>query len=215
MKFELKKEIPAILIAILPFVYLAFVWNTLPDEVPIHWNAKGEIDGWGSKYSLVWLSGLLTLLLYFIFLLVPFIDPKKKLAQMGGKFHSFKLVLLGFMSILSIYIIYSAASAELTNPGFITALVGVMFVVMGNYMKTIKPNYFLGIRTPWTLENEQVWRSTHELASKLWFVGGLLVMVSSFLLPPFANMFVMIGIIAVITLVPIIYSYRLFQKLKG
>ena len=102
----LKKELPIIGIVLLPFVYLAYIWNSLPEQVPMHWNLKGEIDDWGSKYSLIGLVFLLPVLTYVLMLVVPKIDPKKNMESMGGKYNQFKFILVAFMSVLALVIIY-------------------------------------------------------------------------------------------------------------
>lgn len=139
----------------------------MPQVVPIHWNIKGEIDGYANKGMLLLLPILLPLLVYIIFLIIPMIDPKNKLSQMGNKFQNIKVLVTVFMSVLALFIIYSAKSQSLTNPNYVILGIGVLFIILGNYFKTIKPNYFLGIRTPWTLEDETVWKETH-MAGIMW-----------------------------------------------
>jgi uncharacterized membrane protein len=87
-------------------------------------------------------------------------------------------------------------------------------MALGNYFKVIKQNYFLGIKTPWTLESEEVWKLTHILAGKLWIVGGLLIVIFSLVIPEDINFYLFITITAIITIVPIVYSYLIFKKLK-
>lgn len=93
-------------------------------------------------------------------------------------------------------------------------LIGLLYVILGNYMKTIKTNYFIGIRTPWTLENDIVWKKTHKLAGKYWFIGGLLVILLGFILEPKPNMVSFIIITTIITIIPVVYSYVIFKQLK-
>ncbi len=212
MKPTLKKELPIITIVLLPFIYLAYIWNTLPEEVPIHWNMKGEIDGYGSKGSLILVPILLPLLIYVLLLVIPKIDPKNKLGKMGNKLQTIKVLLTIFMSVLALFILYSAKSQSLTNPNYFILGLGVLFVILGNYFKTIKPNYFIGIRTPWTLESEIVWKKTHKIAGKMWFVGGLVIIFSSLILNNQNNLTVFITITAIITVIPILYSYLHFRK---
>jgi uncharacterized membrane protein len=209
---KIKKEIPFISIALLPFVYLAYIWNRLPESVPMHWNASGEIDDYGSKNELFFVLLLLVGLPYLIFLVIPNIDPKQKLQNMGNKLNNLRFILTLFMSALAIFILYSVQQQS-SNPGFIFSIVGLLFAFLGNYFKTIKPNYFIGIKTPWTLESEEVWKKTHLLAGKMWFVGGLL-MAMTFVLPEPVNLFVFLGITAVISVIPIVYSYLEFKKQK-
>ena len=199
-------------IVTLPFIYLAYIWNELPSKVPIHWNIKGEIDRYGDKSELIIIPFLLPLLVYVIFLVVPKIDPKNKLNKMGNKLHTIKFFLTTFMSILALFIIYSAKNQSFTNPNYIILLIGVLFIILGNYFKTIKPNYFIGIRTPWTLENEAVWKKTHKLGGKLWFVGGIIVVLSSLVLNKQSNFTLFLIITVIITIIPIVFSYTEYKK---
>ena len=212
MKTTLRKELPIIAIVLLPFIYLAYIWNTLPQEIPIHWNIAGEIDGYGSKGMLILIPILLPLLLYIIFIIMPKIDPKKRLNQMGNKLQNMKVIVTIFMSVLALFIIYSVKNQSLTNPNYIILGIGVLFLIFGNYSKTIKPNYFLGIRTPWTLESETVWKKTHSMAGKMWFIGGIVIVFTSLILDQKPNFIVFLIITGVITIVPLLYSYLQFRK---
>tara|TARA_E500000318_G_scaffold110628_1_gene126672 strand:+ start:6344 stop:6991 length:648 start_codon:yes stop_codon:yes gene_type:complete len=209
---KLKKELPLIGIVLLPFLYLAYVWNQLPEQVPLHYNIKGEVDRYGDKSELILIPFLLPVLIYLIFLAVPYIDPKKQIQKMGNKYHNLKLVLTTFMSALALFIIYTGKNQSFANPNIIFLVIGVLYLILGNYFKTIKANYFIGIRTPWTLENETIWKATHKLGGKVWFVGGLLVIICSLLLDKEINAKVFLGITVIIALIPIIYSYLLYRK---
>ncbi|WP_442795809.1 SdpI family protein [Pelobium manganitolerans] len=211
---KLKKELPIITIVLLPFIYLAYLWNDLPNKVPMHWNMKGEIDRYGDKSELIIIPFLLPLLIYVIFLVIPKIDPKNKLNKMGNKLQTVKFLLTTFMSILALFIIYTAKHQTLTNPNYIVLLIGILFIILGNYFKTIQPNYFIGIRTPWTLENETVWKKTHKLGGKMWFVGGIIVVLSSLVLDKQLNFTLFLIITAIISIIPITYSYVVFKSEK-
>ncbi|WP_306012515.1 MULTISPECIES: SdpI family protein [Flavobacteriaceae] len=209
---NLKKELPLIGIVLLPFVYLAYVWNQLPAQVPMHYNIEGEIDRYGNKSELILIPIMTSLLIYLIFLAVPYIDPKKQIQKMGGKYDTLKFIITTFMSILALFIIYTAKNQTLTDPDYILLGCGVLFLILGNYFKTLKANYFIGIRTPWTLESESVWKATHKLAGKIWFLGGLLIILSCLILDGKTNFIVFICITAIMVLVPVLYSYLLFRK---
>jgi uncharacterized membrane protein len=215
MNFSLKKELPTLGITILPLLYLGSVWNSLPETVPIHWNLEGDIDNWGSKYALIGLVFLMPILTYILMLVVPKIDPKKRIEAMGGKYDQFKFILVAFMSVLSIFIIYISKNQKLSSPGIIFVLVGILYISLGNYFKVLKQNYFIGIKTPWTLENEEVWKLTHLLAGKMWVIGGLAVVILSLILPENINFYCFMGITAIISIVPIVYSYLIYKKLKN
>src|SRR5690606_8597931 len=103
-----KKELPMIALVLLPFLYLALIWDQLPQQVPMHYNLQGEVDRYGDRGELLWIPFLLPFLTYMIFLVVPLIDPKKQLQKMGNKYHSLKFLLTGIMSVLALYLLYSA-----------------------------------------------------------------------------------------------------------
>jgi len=214
MNETFKKELPILGFVLLPFVYLAYLWNSLPEKVPIHWNLKGEIDDWGSKLSLIGLVFLLPVLTYVLMLAIPKIDPKKRIEFMGRKYYQIKFVLVCFMSVLALFIIHSVKSQTLSSPSIVFVLIGLLFMALGNYFKVIKQNYFLGIKTPWTLESEEVWKLTHIMAGKLWIVGGLLIVIFSSVLPEVVNFYFFITITAIISIVPIAYSYIIYKELK-
>lgn len=209
---NIKKELPILVIVLLPFIYLAYIWNELPNKVPMHWNLKGEIDRYGDKTEMIIIPFLLPLLTYLIFLVVPKIDPKNNLNKMGRKLQTIKFLLTTFMSVLALLIIYTAKNQSFTNPNYIVLMGGVLFIILGNYFKTIKPNYFIGIRTPWTLENETVWKKTHKLGGKMWLIGGILVVISSLILNKSQNFTAFMIISAVITIIPIAYSYLIYKN---
>ena len=210
---KFKKEIPYLAVSLLPFVYLAYIWPTLPQRVPMHWNASGEIDRWGDKSETLMIPLLMTGLVYVLFLILPKIDPKGKLESMGNKLNSFRMILTCFMSVLSLYILYSIKTHN-ADPKMLFPLLGLLFAFLGNYMKTMKPNYFIGFRTPWTLENEEVWKKTHKMGGMLWFIGGLL-MTFTFLLDGKTQLYTFMAILVVITIIPVVYSYLEFQKQKN
>ncbi len=210
---SIKKEIPLITIVSLPFIYLAYIWNELPEKVPMHWNIKGEIDRFGDKSELLLIPILLPLLIYIIFLIVPQIDPKNKIKKMGNKYQHIKILLTAFMSILALFIIYSVKNQSFANPNYTVLIIGILYIIFGNYFKTIKANYFIGIRTPWTLENETVWKETHKLGGKMWFSGGIIVVVSSLILDKQLNFILFMIITGIIAIIPIVYSYFKFKNL--
>ncbi len=179
----------------------------------MHWNIKGEIDRYGDKIELLIIPFMLPVLTYLIFLVVPKIDPKNKIKQMGKKYDSLKWILTAFMSVLALFIIYSAKNSSFSNPNFVFILVGLLFSTLGNYFKTIKANYFIGIRTPWALENETVWKDTHKLGGVLWFWGGIGIVISGIIFSSKISFVILMSITAIISIIPIVYSYFRFKKI--
>jgi uncharacterized membrane protein len=207
------------LIIIIPAVYLAIVWNQLPERVAMHFNLKGDIDRYGSKNGLLLLISLLTVLNAGIYLLLTNmyrIDPKKKAADNKGRFQRIGFGVSVFMAAVLCFVIYSSVNGNAKfSVRLILAAVGLLFAFMGNYMHNIKPNYFAGIRLPWTLNNDENWKKTHLLAGKLWFVGGLLIAIMCLLLPVVLSMILFFIITVFITVIPGVYSYRLYKKQKA
>ena len=212
---DLKKELPLLAIISLPFLYLATLWKDLPDQVPMHWNIHGEIDRYGDKIELLLIPFILPVFTYVLFLIVPKIDPKNQIGQMGNKYDLLKFLLTTFMSVLALFIIYSAQNQSLTNPNYVLLLIGILYIILGNFFKTIKANYFMGFRTPWTLENETVWKKTHELGGILWFIGGFAVVISSLIFNQELNFYIFMSITIIIALFPIVYSYLVFKRLQN
>lgn len=213
MNLELKKELPIIGIVLTPFVYLAIIWDSLPQRVPIHWNYKGEIDNWGDKFSLILMLLLLPVLMYVLMTFIPRIDPKNRISLMGGKFYQLKFFLVLFMSLVALLIVYTTKERSVNNPNLVFALLGVLLIIFGNYFKVIQPNYFIGIRTPWTLENNEVWKATHVFAGKIWVIGGFVLVLGGLLLN---NVFgkVLVFIIVVLALIPVVYSFIKFKQIQ-
>jgi len=214
MNLELKKELPIIGIVLIPFAYLAFIWNSLPEKVPIHWNIEGKIDDWGSKYFLIILVFMLPVLMYAVLFAAAKLDPKNRISLMGKKFYQLKFFMVLFMALLALFFIYITKNQSFSSPNLIYVVAGILIMVLGNYFKVIQPNYFIGIRTPWTLESQEVWKATHAFAGKLWFAGGLVIILGALIFSGFifAKAFVTIGI--TLAFVPVAYSFIKFRQLE-
>ena len=201
---------------ILPYIYLATIWNELPAQVPTHFNMAGNPDDWSGKTTLLFLPGALGLGIYFLMLSIPILDPKKKIQQMGGKYFTFRLMLTLFFSLLATYLLYISNAGSLKKPNMLIALVGALFAILGNYFQTVRPNYFIGIRTPWTLESEQTWKKTHRLGGRLWIIGGVLITVLSFMISNNLTLAITFWtLLSVMVIVPVVFSYTEFQKDKN
>lgn len=211
MHTNLKKELGIIVIVLMPAIYLALKWNDLPDQVPSHWNIEGEVDGYSSKYVMP----LVNILIYPLLLLIPLIDPRKKNYRFfAGAYFKIRFVLHLFLSIMTMTVLLMATGADIQVDRVVVTCVLLLFIALGNYMGNIRSNYFVGIRTPWTLENTEVWRRTHLVAGRLWFWGGLVCLIISFFISEPSVFVVIISVIAILSIVPVVYSYLIFRKLK-
>ena len=207
------KELILWVLIIIPFIYLATVWKNLPEQVPTHFDLAGNPNDWSSKSSLPYMIGGLQIGSYLLMLIIPYFDPKNKLAQMGEKYYSIRLLMTAFMAAISFYLLY-VSNKGMINPNILIGLIGGFYVILGNYLQSVKPNYFIGIRTPWTLENEETWRKTHRLGGKLWLIGGLITILVAFVTKNNTLLAITFGIVtAVISIVPIIFSYVEFRKI--
>ncbi|MEY4048655.1 MAG: hypothetical protein RL284_2206 [Bacteroidota bacterium] len=215
MSKKVYRELILWLFLIIPYVYLFKIWNQLPDIVPTHFNLAGEADGWSSKQFLIFLPGSLGVGIYFLMLVLPQIDPKHNLSLEDNKYYAIRFMMAVFFSILCTYILHTSLSGKISNPSLLFGFIGGLFAVLGNYFKDMKPNYYIGIRTPWTLEDERVWYNTHRFGSKVWIFGGITLLFSSILIKN-KDIFFPFFIIStlLITFIPIIYSYIDYKRGK-
>lgn len=206
-------------VIIAPAIYLALVWQKLPEKVAMHFDLKGNADRIGNKSEMITTAILLILMNAVVYLIVTNvyrIDPKRYAAENKSRLRRIGFAVALFLSLLLTVIIYSSVRGDLhIGSRLILAAVGLLFALMGNYMHNIKPNYFAGIRLPWTLENEDNWKQTHALAGRLWFAGGLLIAVLCIFLPPAIAYGTFMVIMITITLIPCIFSYRLYARSKN
>ncbi|MCK9562663.1 MAG: DUF1648 domain-containing protein, partial [Bacteroidales bacterium] len=143
------KELVLWIFIALPYVYLAKIWNELPEIVPTHFNLEGVADGWSKKQTLLYIPAALGVGMYLLMLIIPFLDPKKKIQQMEGKYYVLRFMLTFFFSLLTLFLLYVSKEETLNNPAILFVIIGVFFAMFGNYFQTVRPNYFIGIRTPW------------------------------------------------------------------
>ncbi len=209
-----KKEIiPIGLIIVMVIVGIAFYTSAcLPDKVPTHWNAQGEVDGYNSKTFTVLFFPILTLAIYLLLLFIPLIDPlRENFKKFANVYFAFKMILVLFMSALYFYTLFNAIGYSFNIKFFMIPAMSAMFIAIGVFLPKIKRNYFAGVRTPWTLHSDEVWTETHKFAGKAFIIVGAL---SAFSLLLGEHAFwVFIVLILVGSLLPVPYSYYLYRKL--
>ncbi len=200
-----------------PFVYLAYRYPHLPASVPVHFNIDGTANRFGNKqelWGILAITGGISILLYLLIRFLPKIDPKKAPRNPDMVYNKIIIAVILLLSIINCLIIHAADKGAFDIGGAFPVVVGVFFAVIGNLMHNIKPNYFIGIRTPWTLENEATWRKTHQLAGKIWFAGGLSIALISLLLPARIAAYLSIAGVVVLAVIPVIYSYFFYKSLE-
>ncbi len=216
MKKTFQELLVLILIA-LPIFYLLRTYPSLPPVIPTHFGFDGKPNGFSEKHSVIWIVISISLLSAGSYLLIrhlPRIDPKKTSSLSSGNMQKIAVAVVALMSAVMISMIHSSIQGSISFSRLFNPLMGFFFIVVGNLMYNIKPNYFVGIRVPWTLENEDNWRATHHLGGKLWVIGGIIIVVSTpFLSGKTGETFFLISTL-ILALVPIIYSFAFFKKNK-
>lgn len=210
-----KSEFLPILAITICFIFSFYFYFNFPKIIAIHWNFKGEIDGWSSKLFGSFFLPVFILLIYLLMLLLPNFDPqKKRYVEFFKPYAIFRLVLIGTFTLLYLITGFYNLGYNL-NVGIITATsIGLTIIIIGNYLGKIKSNWFIGIRTPWTLSSESVWNKTHHLAGKLFIIWGVLIIITPWLPALLATILFFSGIIMVLV-GSIFYSYFLFLKEKN
>jgi uncharacterized membrane protein len=211
------------------------LYGRVPDDVPSHWNAYGEIDGTIEKPLGPFVSTLACAFVLALYVALPRMSPKGfDLDRFRGAYDAIMLALIGVMTIVSVTVSLSAAGFAMPVGAIIGCSVGALFCVIGNFLGKVQRNFFVGIRTPWTLDGfeaelrsressgeregapsqvgREVWLRTHRVAGKLFFGSGLVMAVSSFFGPA-----LVIGVVAVLvaSFVPVVYSYVLHRRLAA
>jgi len=209
-----KSEFIPWLLIILTLTASVFFYNNLPERVAVHWNYAGQVDGYGSGQMQAIIFSLLITGMYLLFLLIPYLDPKKERYEQFSKiYHIFKNIILALMVVIYFIIGLNGLGYDLPVGIIIPGLVGLLFIVLGNYLGKIKMNWFMGIRTPWTLSSEEVWNKTHRFGGKMFIIAGLL-MIAQIFLPLIWRLPVFIIMIAMLVFGTMGYSYILYLKEK-
>jgi uncharacterized membrane protein len=212
MKLSLRTELPQLLPIAAMFALAAWSWQRLPEQIPTHWNLQGQVDGHGNKFVGLLLLPLTVVGIYFMMMLLPLADPGgANYRNFAKAYNSIRLGLVLFLAVL-----YAAAVAaafgrqiDITQIAFLGT--AVLFVILGNVMGKIRPNWFVGVRTPWTLSSKMSWDKTHRLAGGLFMVMGALFVVVAFVHSTWAY----VGMLVIdLTCVGwmIAYSYLVYRR---
>ncbi len=206
------------LVSLLPVIYVVLIWKQLPEKVAMHFDINGEPDRYGNKTELAFMTGILFLLsvgVYYLLANINRIDPKRYAMENTSRFRKIGFAVAVFMSGLTCFIIYSSKNGgSKMDTSLILAAVSFLLAVIGNYMPNLKPNYFAGMRLPWTLEDPENWKATHALAGKIWFAGGILLGIGCFVLPAKAAFVVFMTAVAAMVLIPAVFSWRFYMNKK-
>lgn len=209
MKMNKKLLTLTSIVILFPMLWGLMIWSQLPNQIPIHFNIADQADNFQPKPLVVFGLPLFLLLVHLFVIFVTARDPKNQ--TMNEKMGKVIYWLTPIVSLSVFYLIYSKALGSTSNPSiFASALLGLIFVMMGNYMPKLKVNHTVGIRLSWTLQSEDNWHKTHRLAGKLWVLGGLILLLEAGI--QFAVPYVIGIVILTIVLIPILYSYQLSRE---
>lgn len=208
------------ILLIAPFVALAAFWNQLPSRVPMHWNLRGEIDGWSSKsigmLGMPVISVAIITLLHFL----PRLDPKLRAGagnegRMKSALAILRVTLAAFFAAIFFIQLAAALGRPVPTGRLVPASLLLLLAVIGNYLSNLRPNYFAGIRTPWTLESPATWRATHRLGGYLMFYGSILLLAVQFFVTPGTFVILFVGSTVLLAAWALWYSWHHFNTHRG
>lgn len=207
MKQHLKSLILTSIVTLLPLPLGLFLWDRLPTKLPVHWNLSGEIDGWSDKAFVIIGLPLILLVAQWLCVLATLTDPHKK--NVSNKIRHLTYWIIPVLSLVLFPIIYATALGKSVRTElFLSVFVGLLFIIIGNYLPKCSQNYTIGIKLPWTLNSQENWRRTHRFAGPVSIVCGFTVMLLGiFGLWPWSLL-----PLSVMLLLPTVYSYLLHRK---
>jgi uncharacterized membrane protein len=199
----------------IPFIYAAYLYPSLPEIIPTHFNIKGEADGFGGKGSIYLgpsIMGMASLFTYLFLTYIKKIDPKRSEQMEDGLFQKFGFFTVLFLTALSMVILYATTHQGISIEKLLFPLMGLAFAGMGLYIAKLKQNYFAGFKLPWTLDNVDNWNATHKIAGKVWLYGGIIQFFAGLAFSSVASFVIFFIAMVVMVLVPTVYSYRMFKN---
>ncbi|MDB5269753.1 MAG: hypothetical protein JWP58_2793 [Hymenobacter sp.] len=200
------------LVAVLaPSLYLLYVWPQLPAQVPTHFDGSGQANGYTSRDHMWLLTLGLPLGTALFFSALPYLDPKRRLDSNSVNFQKLRLAVVAMLGGLAGYGLYMGLHPG-TSGGGLLVLLGLFLAFIGNYLTTVQPNYFVGIRTPWTLESPTVWARTHRVGGMVFCLAGLLIASLALVVPTRQMHLIFAGLLVLTAVFCYGYSYFLFRQ---
>jgi len=196
-------------IILVSFLIAIFLYPQMPAQMAGHWNIKGEVDGYLPKFWGLFLMPILSVVMYLLFIFLPKIDPlKANIAKFRKYYNGFILLLISFLFYLYLLTIFWNLGYRFGLIQFLVPAFSVLFYYVGVLLENAKRNWFIGIRTPWTMSCDKVWDKTHQLAGKLFKISGTVALLGIFL-PQFAFWFVLVPVVFS-SLYLVVYSYLVY-----
>lgn len=196
------------IVCLIPIVLGIVLYSKLPDTMPIHWDAEGNPNGWASKLFAIFVLPGILVLINLLFPILLKTDPKYK--NIDDKVKNLLHWIIPIVSVFANGITFSfALGAAIDFKRIVPMFLGLIFIIIGNYMPKTSQSYTVGIKLPWTLNNEENWNRTHRMAGFLWVIGGIFVIITGAL---GLNVIFTTAFIIVMTILPMIYSFILYTK---
>ncbi|WP_064579657.1 SdpI family protein [Streptobacillus moniliformis] len=202
-----RKILISILLCLLPIVYALLVYDKLPEMIPTHWNFSGEIDGYTSKKVFVFGMPIFFAVLNIFSIFMLEADPKKIENKNNFLFKNVLWIGPIFINIVVILVILASLGYNINMLMITKIFVGIFLIVVGNYIPKTRQNYTVGIRTPWTLNNEENWNKTHRFGGKILVISGIMTILSVFIPYLYIFAFILFPLI-------IVYSYWIYRNSK-
>ncbi len=197
---------------VLSFGAAAALYGHLPDPVPSHWNSGGEPDGFMAKPWGAFVLPLVMAGVYMLLACIPRVSPRGfRVGRFREAFGAVQVAVLAFLALVSVLALLAATGVTLSPNRVIHTALGLLFIVIGNYMSKFTRNFLVGIRTPWTLASDEVWLRTHRLGGRLFVLAGLVLVVSGMLGGGRSVVLTAVGIAAGI---PAVYSYVVYRRIE-
>lgn len=207
----MKKRVFDIFVWLVTLIFIAMIF-IMPDTIPIHWDSQWNVDSYGSRYTLLILA-FLPLAIHYGMLLMLKIDPRhKNLEKRQATYNIFRYGLTAFFMTITMFFYYLTLNPQSNIENLFLLLIGVIFIGMGNYMPRVPQNYFLGIKTPWTLSNEYVWKKTHRIGGYLWIIIGMIIVMIGFIHSSYAYNVLLVLVISDVIFM-MIYSYIIYKRI--
>jgi uncharacterized membrane protein len=193
------------------FVLGAVTWPVVPDSIPVHWNASGQADRFGGKIEGLFLLPALTAAIVIVLRVLPRLDPRRaRYPEFAGTYALIRLAIPVVMAGIYLVIILSIRGVPVRVGPAVTTLAGLLLAVIGGFLDRVKPNWFVGIRTPWTLSSERSWNKTHRVGHWAFMAMGAAIVVAGLLQSAWA--FVLAGALCALTVVGLAaYSYVVWR----
>lgn len=195
------------ILILLPIAIGMLLWNMLPEQMPVHWGVTGEVDGWAHKSFTIFGLPIILLGLHWLCVLGTVITTKTDTIK--GKLLTFVLWICPLLSLLLESLTYAVSLGYKVNVPFVIILVmGVIMIIVGNYLPKVKRNPVLGIKLPWTINSDENWYRTHRLGGFVFVLGGVIILATAFL----QNSIIFLATILLIVIIPTVYSYIYYCK---